>query len=488
MNFLKNNLLYLLSFLLLLNSFYFLSYYFFGSSFKQIEDQENRKKVQGLIATVDSKIEFIKSTASDYSEWDDTYNFVENKNQEYIYNNFRNGINTLEGLDLDFMLFVDLEEKVLFSTYNETCNNLQNIKFEKKVLESFKNTQLSHTLFRYGSRYFYLVKAKILKSDGLGEHNGYIYTGKKFTVDDINKRFKDFSNIELQNLAAKNFSFSVESEHFSKVKVEVTKEQSLIHTNVQLFDLSGNYIVSILMQNNREIVENGMKTIGIYNLLSFVFLFFIFYFLYKNRVMTKQYEKRLENDIETKTKQLNESIQKIEKINEDLYKLAHKDYLTGINNRRSFYIQGKKALENSIKTESSFSLLMMDLDNFKTINDTYGHDMGDKVLLEFCSIVQSCIEEDDIFGRLGGEEFAVILLNKDEKTVDAISESIRAKCEHTLVDFEEKQLNFTVSFGLSQREDFDNIDKIMQKSDQLMYRAKQSGKNKVIRGSSTDSF
>ena len=125
---------------------------------------------------------------------------------------------------------------------------------------------------------------------------------------------------------------------------------------------------------------------------------------------------------------------------------------------------------------------MIDLDYFKLINDKYGHAIGDKVLIEFCFIVNSIIDDGIIFGRIGGEEFCITFFDKDIEIVENIAEKIRNNCANKQIILENNEiLNFTISMGLSCRDNFDDIDKILQKSDELLYEAKETGRNRLIR-------
>ena len=125
---------------------------------------------------------------------------------------------------------------------------------------------------------------------------------------------------------------------------------------------------------------------------------------------------------------------------------------------------------------------MIDIDYFKKINDTYGHDTGDKVLIEFCNIVNEIIQKDMIFGRLGGEEFAITIFNQQESNVYELSEKIRDKCATTLIKVKDTDIKFTISMGVVFKEDKkESIDEILHKADELLYTAKESGRNRVVR-------
>jgi diguanylate cyclase (GGDEF)-like protein len=122
---------------------------------------------------------------------------------------------------------------------------------------------------------------------------------------------------------------------------------------------------------------------------------------------------------------------------------------------------------------------MIDIDNFKSFNDNYGHEIGDKVLKVFASSISRYLEKDVIFGRLGGEEFAITLPNKDLKEALEIAEELRIIIEHVKVKIPYNKLSITASFGVSDSIDAKSIDEIIKNADIMLYDAKSKGKNRV---------
>ena len=229
-------------------------------------------------------------------------------------------------------------------------------------------------------------------------------------------------------------------------------------------------------------VNNAKKTIYTFNFIVSIVLFLVFYFIYKNQYLIQTRNDVLNKEVTRRTRQLDKAFRKLKDKNKELYSLAHIDSLTKIRNRRSFFIESEELLNSAIKNDKNLCVLMIDLDHFKSINDKYGHSIGDKVLIEFCLIVNSIIDEKAIFGRIGGEEFCITFFNKDIESVENIAEKIRNNCANKQIILENNEiLNFTISMGLSCRDNFDNIDKILQKSDELLYEAKKTGRNRLIR-------
>ncbi len=161
-------------------------------------------------------------------------------------------------------------------------------------------------------------------------------------------------------------------------------------------------------------------------------------------------------------------------------KLASIDPLTGINNRRSFMEQAASEISRSQRYHHPLSVLMMDIDHFKKINDSYGHQMGDLALQAFTVSCLKSLRENDLFGRLGGEEFAALLVETDQKKAIEVADRLRKKLSTSIVHKGHVSFNFQVSIGVATLKETDtSIEKILNKADQALYKAKNSGRNKV---------
>jgi len=155
------------------------------------------------------------------------------------------------------------------------------------------------------------------------------------------------------------------------------------------------------------------------------------------------------------------------------------DELTGIFNRRAFYEISQKAFVHAQRHDEPFSLLLFDIDHFKSVNDTYGHHVGDQVIREFASYINSNTREDDIFGRVGGEEFYLALPKADVNQATVIAEKIRFGIEHLSICADELILNITSSIGIASITEKDNFDNMQQRSDKALYKAKNAGRNQI---------
>jgi diguanylate cyclase (GGDEF)-like protein len=168
----------------------------------------------------------------------------------------------------------------------------------------------------------------------------------------------------------------------------------------------------------------------------------------------------------------------INKLIKDLKFLANHDTMTGVYNRRRFFELSEKRFKEHKK---NLYVVMIDIDKFKNINDTYGHQTGDRVLKEFANIVKNYIQEDTIFGRIGGEEFVLVCNFNNENKLQKRLEILRKAIERSEVISFGKKVNFTISIGVAKaRETHNNIDDILREADENLYEAKGTGRNKVI--------
>ncbi len=167
--------------------------------------------------------------------------------------------------------------------------------------------------------------------------------------------------------------------------------------------------------------------------------------------------------------------------NEQLREMAMTDELTGLNNRRFFFLHGEGEIQRAKRFRTPLSLLMIDLDHFKKINDTMGHEAGDKVLRCVASIIRDNVRQIDIIARLGGEEFGVLLPNTDAQEAAALAERLRVAVEQAGCRVQEQTVNVTVSIGLdSGRDDGLTLDSLLSRADDAMYQAKRRGRNQTV--------
>ncbi|WP_418358091.1 MULTISPECIES: diguanylate cyclase [Shewanella] len=167
--------------------------------------------------------------------------------------------------------------------------------------------------------------------------------------------------------------------------------------------------------------------------------------------------------------------------NEQLKELSQTDGLTQLHNRRHWQLCMEKEFERHSRYGDTSSLVMIDIDNFKQVNDKYGHPAGDKVIQHIAYLLKQSLRETDCAGRYGGEEFAVVLSKTTAEEALHFTERLRKRIEESEVTFENRLIKVTVSLGINDLSStFENSSGWLSGADQALYTAKQEGRNKSV--------
>jgi len=170
---------------------------------------------------------------------------------------------------------------------------------------------------------------------------------------------------------------------------------------------------------------------------------------------------------------------------QELLMLATTDALTGLSNRHAFMQRAQELLKTAERFEQPCTLLMLDIDHFKQINDTHGHQVGDKVLATLGELLRKELREVDIIGRLGGEEFAALLPKSDQIEAARVAERLRASVEAMPQPCAGgAPLRMTLSIGLASRHPAEPLEGLLGRADTALYKAKSAGRNRVVRATS----
>jgi diguanylate cyclase (GGDEF)-like protein/PAS domain S-box-containing protein len=173
--------------------------------------------------------------------------------------------------------------------------------------------------------------------------------------------------------------------------------------------------------------------------------------------------------------------EKIQRLNAGLELLAMTDYLTNLNNRRYFMQRGAEEFKRARRSNQPLSLLMMDIDQFKKVNDIYGHEAGDMVLQQVAAVLKSSLREIDILGRIGGEEFAVLLPGTSLHEAAILAGRVQQTIADTSVDVPGASLTITISIGVAVvGDEMSGVDDLLRNADESMYLAKHHGGNRVV--------
>jgi len=176
---------------------------------------------------------------------------------------------------------------------------------------------------------------------------------------------------------------------------------------------------------------------------------------------------------------INNSIEALENI-QFITNHANRDFLTGLYNRRYFFENMQEYIEDTKESGEQFAIAMIDIDNFKHINDSHGHDIGDDVIISISEILRTNTSYRDIVARFSGEEFCLVLKNINKYSASDILERLRAEVEKFNFNIDMNNIiKFTISIGVAIHSD-DTLDETMNNADMMLYNAKQNGKNQIL--------
>ncbi len=272
----------------------------------------------------------------------------------------------------------------------------------------------------------------------------------------------------LSNLLGKKYDIMIAEN--GKNAIEIAKKQALdlILLDIMMPDMNGYEVCSILksQSNTRDIpiifisaksdeesIEEGFK-VGAIDYITKPF-------------MSLELLARVKTQIKLKC------------LVDNLEYIASHDEMTGVYNRRKFFQEATKSFK---KLKNNLYAIMIDIDKFKKVNDTYGHSVGDKVIKMMTETVKNNMIEGSILGRIGGEEFALLCHVSNEEEIVKNLEEIRLAVEMCKVEIDNKiTINFTISGGMAKSsKDTNTLDLLLKKADKAMYEAKDTGRNKAI--------
>lgn len=189
------------------------------------------------------------------------------------------------------------------------------------------------------------------------------------------------------------------------------------------------------------------------------------------------FNRRLTAEVETRMA----ALERLKKAKDAALEKAYTDELSGMGNRRAFFERGRDLLGLANSDLTLASVIVVDIDHFKRINDDYGHAMGDEAIRVIASVILNMIRATDIQGRIGGEEFAVMLPQTELKGAMELAERMRLAIEQAKIECSGVQVSVTASIGVSTSRDYkDDINSIVQRADNALYRAKRAGRNQVM--------
>ncbi|KYN79479.1 hypothetical protein ATY37_09585 [Vibrio cidicii] len=417
------------------------SLYYILISLDDMSSSEFKQRVS-LALNVEKKHH--QDILSEYTYWDEAYfKIFQENDEEWI--KINTGSFLINSYNLDFSLAFEkrLNKSLLVNNENSkalTVDEIMNDNFNQLSDTNYPNDEEKKLTSGYitinNDLYLIVIGPFIDESNYQPRQNGFLAIGIKMDNDYI---------LHLAN------KYNLGHLHVVPTTYVVGKNEE----SMTLLSPTGTPVAKILWAPNlpsTTVLPNITLVIILFSLVAVVVTRFILLAEEKNR---SAYDNKI-------------------------YLEATRDSLTNVSNRRHFMEQAGKEFASARKNNERFFVLVLDLDHFKAINDTFGHKIGDKALIHFVRLCDQYLSERDIFGRIGGEEFALVLSRYNRSHVMYKAYAIRkAVMENPLLE-KHHTIQMTVSIGVAECSSQTTLDELLEAADKAMYQAKRAGRNQVI--------
>ncbi len=433
--------------------------------YKKLEYEQNIKHTKSLISILEENIKINDKNSKVFTVSNDFFSLI--KKEE----NSSKVKNILDSLDIDLFIFQNKSSNFYISSSQNSIKNMQILK--DKVTKTYEDFDNFNTIIEINKQLFLITKSTYF--------NESFYILKELSLKKLKSFSKNFSEIEFidEHIYSTNRGYKFNSLYFNKIELQTNIKTTKVINKISFYGYKNRFLFSLKLSNDSILIQEGKETITIFIMFVSIFLVLLFYITYTYQKTVKKYNNELEEKVEERTHQIQSALNELEKVNLKLYDLAHTDFLTKTMNRRHFFMHAQNIFAENKKNKKNLCVIMIDIDKFKQINDTYGHNMGDRVLISFTDCIKQHINSEDIFGRLGGEEFAIVLNN--DRLEDAIkkAEKLRSEIEKIQIYIKDDIISITASFGITDIKNMKSIDEMIQKADSHLYSAKNSGRNRV---------
>lgn len=461
-----------------------------------------KSELKRVITYLNNQVLSLKQVSGDYSMWDEMYTSVLHPNEQfYQYNLVDENLFSEDNLNLDAWVIWNKKGEVVFSRYVEQYrpNHVPvkalldkiDLNWFQYMTQKYPNQQVAG-LYDENNTLMLISFSPILKSNGTGPSQGLTMVVR--VID------KDMSKTIQDQLPIFTVS-SIPPPHYNNKKeiqnqIEVTRSGNVLVPAIQVTGI----LPDILNQPTIKVDINSREYMDFYLYRAFdIFLLlsagmFLSFYLFRMYLLSKIYVERLQRikgAIQKFSKEPQEELDDLDLLEDQTNKLilelhsfqrlteyqANHDLLTGLLNRKAF----EDKVENTIEKTKESALLFIDVDTFKSINDTYGHHVGDYVLVEIATRMQERVSKQASIGRISGDEFIIFFPNYQEK--EAVIKVAKALHQGFVSSYEcdEFKIHITLSIGITYYpEHGTTYDELCLKADMAMYEAKKKGRNSFV--------
>lgn len=473
--------------------------------FETIEKKDITDHMTRTQNTIQEKIDRLEKIAFDWGVWDDTYVFIEDNNQKYHDANLVEDVFT--NLDINVMIFLDDQGQVVHA---ESQNSLTGALEAPSaaLLEFVKSSPITQNtnpgfilkgIITLPEGTMLVASSPILPSDANGVVKGNILMA--FLIDEtyiaqLKEQLK--LDIKLETINEPVLRSTLPTQQAIKI---TTVDQNHIQATSTLVDLFGNPAINIIINTTRETYNVGQE--GVFLAGAYIFLisgicililslFMNMHFLTKLEYITttvdqigtnKDFSVRLttpisQDEFKVVVEEINGMLDDLETVHKENKFNANHDTLTGLPNRRLLSELMMYSLSRSQREKTKAAVLFLDLDDFKIINDTKGHDFGDELLKSVADRLSGSLRKSDVLARIGGDEFIILLENIDDlNQVITTAEKI-LNCFNDVFTIKDASFSVSTSIGIAlYPENGQDADTLIKNADLALYQAKKIGKS-----------
>lgn len=479
------------------------------NSYGQLEEKQVLRNVERAVNALTMEVDSIRTVNEDWAPWDDTYEYMMNGNEQYINGNLVDSIFIVHRFN--FMLFLDTNSSVIYGKGYDYTNAIETPISDELLLHvtnpSFQEYQdekdMVIGILMLSEGPVLLSSHPILTSEYVGPVAGYLIMGRYLSQVEMQKLSNTTKlQLSIDPIAESKIGLSIghtpmSDEYYS---IEYINESTVMGKGV-LRDIYGNPSLKLIAHFDREIYQQGkvsyyylivsVLVTGLFFTIISVFLLKKFILSRVDNLISKLDEIRKSSDLSSRVvisgkdeisqleKEFNHMMSALEKSHTIIKHKAYHDSLTDLPNRLQFYEQLQQLIKQAEVNNTMVAVMFIDLDNFKHINDTLGHDIGDQFLVMAAKALRNSLNDDVVVARIGGDEFTLILSNVTDKQ-DIIDVAERAlTCLCTPFEVKDHTLVASASLGISvYPHDGGNVETLIKHADISMYRAKEKGGNR----------
>jgi diguanylate cyclase (GGDEF)-like protein len=487
------------------------------TTFLKMERENSVRSVERVVGGLDALLAKLHAQTRDWAMWDEMYAFAKRPDPQFSNSNLN--VNALNSADLMGVMLLGVDGKIIWYKNLQQSNGevLQQDHWAQfrsvfMALLTADKTGPQCGFVKPQDVLLMVCSHRIFKTDGTGPVAGVLVLMREFNTAtrlDLERQAKE--NITLlagEDLHAQEWWDQAALQYLPAIKMSVRKTPSLLTVNYPLQDLTGRVIRTVRITLTRSLMEEGdaaiaqvARLIGLIAVGSGILMLFIAHFwlvvpisrlktglakIHQHRAWDTILGPQRSDEIGVLQDEVNGLLQVIHTQVQDLEKLSSTDFLTGLPNRRQFDQRLAEEINRVARKPQPLSVIALDIDYFKQYNDHYGHTAGDVVLRSFAHILTTSIRRIDVPGRVGGEEFAVLLPDTAEEQAILVAEKVLKAVHKAALPHAHSKVSdrLTFSAGVATLRPGDETGKsFMQRADQALYAAKAAGRNRVLAAS-----